>query len=98
MKKSQRFGASITALALVGASLPLVTGSAVSAATTTTSSTTSTPPPAFSSGDSPVAGEKRYIIRYADNESDESTGSELSKNNGRLKKNCQRFSTGLSLT
>lgn len=94
MNKSQRFGASITALVLIGASFPLATGTAVSAATTTTTTLPSSLPPVFSSGDSPLAGEKRYIIRYADNESDDSTGSELTKNNGRLKKKLSKVFNG----
>jgi len=96
MKKSQRFGAALTVLVLTGASFPLVAGTAVSAATTTTSSpsTASTLPPVFSSGDSPLSGEKRYIIRYVDNESDASTGSELSNNNGRLKKKLSKVFNG----
>jgi subtilisin family serine protease len=79
---------------LIGASFPALTGTAVSAATTTSSSTTSTLPPVFSSGDSPLPGERRYIIRYVDNESDESTGSELSNNNGRLKKKLSKVFNG----
>jgi subtilisin family serine protease len=89
MKKSQRFGTVLAALALIGASFPLFTGTAVSAATTTSSTTTSTLPPVFSSGNSPLAGEKRYIIRYSDSERDEDEDKELSNSNGRLK---QRFS------
>jgi subtilisin family serine protease len=94
MKKSQRLGTVLTALVLIGASFPVVTGTAVSAATTTSSSTTSTLPPVFSSGDTPLPGEKRYIIRYADNESDASTGSELSNSNGRLKKKLSKVFNG----
>ena len=69
----------------------------VDAATTTTSSsttTTSTLPPVHRIGDSPVTGEKRYIVRYADNETDEEEDNELSKNNGRLKQRLSKVFNG----
>ena len=44
-----------------------------------------TVPLVFRAGESPLAGEKRYIIRYVDGESNDSVNDELSKNNGRLK-------------
>jgi subtilisin family serine protease len=46
-------------------------------------------PPVFRSGDSPLTGEKRYIIRFADTENDVDEDKELADNNARLK---QRFS------
>lgn len=96
MKRSQRFGAVLTGLIVMGVSIPVTTGVVVQAATTTTTlpGTSSTTPPVFSSGDSPLTGEKRYIIRYVDNESDDSTGSELSKNNGRLKRKLSKVFNG----
>ncbi len=68
----------------------------VDAATTTTSSTTttSTLPPVFRPGDSPINDEKRYIVRYADNETDENEDKELSKSNGRLKSRLSKVFNG----
>jgi len=48
----------------------------------------------FRIGDSPANGEKRYIIRYADSETDESEDSELTKNNGRLKSRLSKVFNG----
>jgi subtilisin family serine protease len=59
------------------------------AATTTTTAASSPLTPVFRSGDSPLIGEKRYVIRYVDNEKDEDEDKELANNNARLK---QRFS------
>jgi subtilisin family serine protease len=59
------------------------------AATTTTTAAPSPLTPVFRSGDSPLTGEKRYVIRYVDNEKDEDEDKELANNNARLK---QRFS------
>ena len=80
---------------------PMAAANIADAATTTTTpttsstpsssttSTTSTLPPVFRSGESVLAGEKRYVIRYVDNEKDEDEDKELALNNARLK---QRFS------
>jgi subtilisin family serine protease len=59
------------------------------AATTTTTAASSPLTPVWWSGDSPLIGEKRYVIRYVDNEKDEDEDKELANNNARLK---QRFS------
>jgi subtilisin family serine protease len=59
------------------------------AATTTTTAAPSPLTPVFRSGDSPLTGEKRYVIRDVDNEKDEDEDKELANNNARLK---QRFS------
>ena len=50
---------------------PLTTAAIAAAATTTTTATPSSSAPVFRSGDSPLTGEKRYVIRYVDNEKDE---------------------------
>jgi len=68
---------------------PIAISGIADAATTTTSAATSLLPPVFRSGDSPLTGEKRYIIRFADNENDIDEDKELADNNARLK---QRFS------
>ena len=75
---------------------PFVVPELVDAATTTSSSTstTSTLPPVFRNGDSPVTGEKRYIVRYADNETDGDEDNELTKNNGRLKSRLSKVFNG----
>lgn len=75
---------------------PFALPAIVDAATTTTSSTstTSTLPPIFRNGDSPINGEKRYIVRYADNETDEAEDNELTKNNGRLKSRLSKVFNG----
>jgi subtilisin family serine protease len=63
------------------------------AATTTTTAAPSPLTPVFRSGDSPLTGEKRYVIRYVDNEKDEDEDKELANNNARLK---QRFSNAFN--
>lgn len=72
--------------------VPTMVHAATSTSTTTSSSTTL--PPVFRSGDSPRTGEKRYIIRYADNENDVSVANEISKNNGRLKSRLSKVFNG----
>jgi subtilisin family serine protease len=80
----------LTALSAFILSLsPLTTAGIADAATTTTTPAPSPLTPVFRSGDSPLTGEKRYVIRYVDNEKDEDEDKELAKNNARLK---QRFS------
>ncbi|CAB4635233.1 MAG: S8 family serine peptidase [Actinobacteria bacterium] len=64
------------------------------AVTTPTVTTTTTLPPISSRGNSPLAGEKRYIIRYTDSERDENEDKELSNNNGRLKKRLSNVFNG----
>ena len=68
---------------------PMAVSDIAAAATTTTSAATSLLPPVFRNGDSPLTGEKRYVIRFADNENDVDEDKELADNNARLK---QRFS------
>lgn len=80
-------GAVISLLALVAGFTP----TAASAVTTTTTSTTtsSTLPPVFAPGESPVAGTKRYIIRYEDNATEDEKNKEVETRKGTTK---QRFS------
>jgi len=80
---------------------PITVPAIVDAATTTSISPavptpSSTPPlsPVFRNGDSPLAGEKRYIVRYLDGESNDSVNDELSKNNGRLKGRLSKVFNG----
>lgn len=85
-------------LTLSPIALPAIAGAATSttsSTSSTSSTTTSTLPPVFRNGDSPVNGEKRYIIRYADGESNESVDSELSLNGGRLKSRLSKVFTGV---
>ena len=84
--------ASALVLTLTSVAAPAIVDAATT--TTSTSSTTTTLPPVFKIGDSPLSGEKRYIVRYADNESDESEDTELSKNNGRLKSRLSKVFNG----
>ena len=70
--------------------------SMVTAATTTTSSTstTSTIPPVFAPGNSPTAGNKRYIIRYADNVSDADKDKEIEDRKGSTKQRLSKVFNG----
>lgn len=80
-------GATVSLLAVVAGFSP----TAASAVTTSTSSTTSTStlPPVFAPGASPVAGTKRYIIRYEDNATESEKDKEVETRRGTVK---QRFS------
>jgi subtilisin family serine protease len=92
MKITPRFMAVVTTVVILCTAAPVLSKDPVDAAelvTSTSSSTTSTVPPVFTIGNSPLSGEKRYVIRYADNENDEDEDKELSNSNARLK---QRFS------
>ena len=79
-------------------SVGLVSGipAAVTAATTTTSSTstTSTLPPVFAPGNSPAAGNKRYIIRYADDVSDVDKDKEIDDRKGSTKQRLSKVFNG----
>jgi subtilisin family serine protease len=101
MTRSRR----VISLAIVSAFVlgisPITVPAIVDAATTTSISPalptpSTTPPlsPVFRSGDSPLAGEKRYIVRYLDNESNDSVNDELSKSNGRLKGRLSKVFNG----
>lgn len=97
MKKSHQFVALLATSTLLCAAVPslaLVATAATSTTSTTSTSTTTTLAPKFRDGDVPLTGEKRYIIRYADNENDESEDNELSKNNGRLKSRLSKVFNG----
>jgi subtilisin family serine protease len=98
MKKPQGLFAVLATATLLCAAFPSLANVATAATTTTTSTpsstTTTTLAPKFREGDSPLVGEKRYIIRYADNESDESEDGELSKGNGRLKSRLTKVFNG----
>ena len=97
MKKPQRLVALLATSTLLCAAIPSlanVATAATSTTSTTSTSTTTTLAPKFRDGDLPVTGEKRYIIRYADNESDESEDNELSKSNGRLKSRLSKVFNG----
>lgn len=91
MKQPERFTALIATVALLCVAVPVLSTDPADAATpaVTTPSITTTFPPISSRENSPLNGEKRYIIRYADNEKDEDEDKELSNSNARLK---QRFS------
>lgn len=101
MKQPQRVTVLIATVALlsmaspvlltdtVDAAAPAVTTPVVTTPPITTPPVATTVPLTFSQKDSPLAGEKRYIIRYVDNETDEDEDKELSNSNARLK---QRFS------
>jgi subtilisin family serine protease len=69
---------------------------AVTAATTTTSttSTTSTLPPVFAPGNSPAAGSKRYIIRYADDVTEADKDREIENRNGNTKQRLSKVFNG----
>lgn len=97
MKKPQRLVALLATSTLLCAAIPSlanVATAATSTTSTTSTSTTTTLAPKFRDGDLPITGEKRYIIRYADNESDESEDNELSKGNGRLKSRLTKVFNG----
>ena len=78
------------------ASVSSVIPSVVQAATTTTTSTSTstTLPPVFSPGNSPTAGSKRYIIRYADNISDSDADKEIEDRNGSRQQRLSKVFNG----
>ena len=85
------WGTPISLLALVAGLSP----TAASAVTTTTSSTTSTTlPPVFAPGNSPVAGTKRYIVRYLDNATEVEKNKEVKKRNGTTKQRLSKVFNG----
>lgn len=89
MKQPQRFTALVaTAVFMLATTAVLLSGPVDALGPSNTPTVTATLPPKFSDGNSPPAGEKRYIIRYADNEKDEDEEKVLSSLKGRLK---QRF-------
>lgn len=97
MKKPQGIVSVLATSTLLCAVIPSLATVATAATTTTSSSsstTTTTLALRFRDGDLPLTGEKRYIIRYADNESDESEDNELSKGNGRLKSRLTKVFNG----
>jgi len=84
--------ASGTLMSVVAGIVP----AAVSAATSSTTSTTtsSTLPPVFAPGNSPLAGAKRYIIRYADNITDDEEDNEIEKRQGTRKQRLSKVFNG----
>ena len=101
MKQPQRFTVLFAAVALPCLPPQLLSTDPVDAAapaatspSTTTPTVSTTLPPISSPTNSPLAGEKRYIIRYTDNEKDEDEDKELSNNNGRLKKRLSNVFNG----
>ena len=82
-------------LVVVMASATTVGPSLVQAATTTTPpNTTTTLPPVFAPGNSPGAGSKRYIIRYADNLSETDADKELNDRKGTKKQRLSKVFNG----
>lgn len=63
-------------------------------AATTTSTTTTTIAPVFAPGNSPVAGTKRYIIRYADNVSEADKDKEINDRKGTTKQKLSKVFNG----
>lgn len=96
MNRAKRAIAVVSTAIAVSATFPFTVSTMVDAATSTSTTTSTLPtlPPVFRVGDSPITGEKRYIVRYADNVTDNSATNELSKNNGRLKSRLSKVFNG----
>lgn len=86
----------VVAVSAVSALMAGVVPSSASAATSTTTSTSTstTLPPVFAPGNSPVSGAKRYIIRYADNITDDEEDSEIEKRQGTRKQRLSKVFNG----
>jgi subtilisin family serine protease len=97
MAHSRKFLSLITVSAFMLSLSPMALADiagAVPAPTVPSVPTTPTVPLVFRAGESPLAGEKRYIVRYVDSESNDSVNDELSKNNGRLKGRLSKVFNG----
>lgn len=76
---------------LITAGQPLV---ATAVTTTVPTTTTSTLPPVFAPGKSPAAGNKRYIIRYADNLSETDKDKEVETRRGSVQQRLNKVFNG----
>ena len=96
LRRSHQLLRYLLGAAVLAASVASVVPSVVQAATTTTTptSTTTTLPPVFSPGNSPAAGSKRYIIRYADNITDSDADKEIEDRKGSRKQRLSKVFNG----
>ena len=96
LRRAHKVFGYVTCVGVLAISLSGVATASVEAATTTTTPTTTstTLPPVFAPGNSPAAGAKRYIIRYADNITDDEEDKEIEKRQGTKKQRLSKVFNG----